>query len=280
MRHWQLHFDGACEPFNPGGVATFGFQIHHDAVDGKCQFLLHGKGTVAVGGPEATNNVAEYTALLKGLMAVSPLVLPGEMLEILGDSQLVIRQLEGQYAVKAPHLKAIYSRCALAIANIRNSGREVKLTWIPREENTSADHQSKLAIKEAFQADPEILKKLVMPFGMHQGKSLYDVPASYYHWLWTNKGGQEPIPQRPVLQKMEPLFEKPVVKKPCGHADCGRSTSIDDVTLTFGRGELDEHGFWEIPCGPCARAYEADHPGVTSWPRGPVVEVDGSGYPT
>lgn len=79
---------------------------------------------------------------------------------------------------------------------------------------------------------------------------------------------------------MEPVFKQPVVKKPCGHSDCGRSTSIDDVTLTFGRGELDEHGFWEIPCSICARAYEADHPGVTSWPRGPVVEVDGSGYPT
>ena len=55
-------------------------------------------------------------------------------------------------------------------------------------------------------------------------------------------------------------------KRPCGHSDCRISTSIDEVTLTFGRGELDEWGFWKIPCGICARAWEADNPGKTAWP--------------
>lgn len=267
---WKLYFDGACEPFNPGGVATYGFQVSHDSTVEKCQFLLHGNGVTAVGGPEATNNVAEYTALLKGLMAINPLVLPGDKLEILGDSQLVIRQLEGQYAVNAPHLKAIYSRCALAIHNIRVSGRPVQLTWIPREKNGSADFESKKAIKEAFLADPEILKKLILPFGMHKGKSLYDVPPSYYHWLWTNKGGEVPIPQRPAAASTPAAPTLTALKKcPCGHSDCGVSTSIDDVTMTFGRGGLDEWGFWMIPCGICARAWEASHPGVTAWPGKP-----------
>ena len=46
-------------------------------------------------------------------------------------------------------------------------------------------------------------------------------------------------------------------KKPkaCGRTDCGVSISIDEVTLTFGRGNLDEHGFWEIPCDLCATDY-------------------------
>lgn len=35
--------------------------------------------------------------------------------------------------------------------------------------------------------------------------------------------------------------------RPCGHHDCSCSCNIADV-LTFGRGELDKGGFWEIPC--------------------------------
>jgi hypothetical protein len=41
--------------------------------------------------------------------------------------------------------------------------------------------------------------------------------------------------------------------KPCGNADCGVSTSIHGE-FTFGRGHLDDHGFWEIPCETCKEA--------------------------
>lgn len=54
--------------------------------------------------------------------------------------------------------------------------------------------------------------------------------------------------------------------KPCGHPDCAVSTSIDDVTLTFGRGELHETGFWEIPCLPCAEAFKKNSPDRPVWP--------------
>jgi hypothetical protein len=52
----------------------------------------------------------------------------------------------------------------------------------------------------------------------------------------------------------------------CSDPDCGVSTAIDDETLTFGSGELDDFGFWERPCSKCARAWEAAHPGETCWP--------------
>lgn len=59
--------------------------------------------------------------------------------------------------------------------------------------------------------------------------------------------------------------------KACGNPDCGVSTAMDDVTLTHGRGELDDHGFWEIPCGPCARAGEARSPEHGErWPFAPT----------
>jgi hypothetical protein len=50
-----------------------------------------------------------------------------------------------------------------------------------------------------------------------------------------------------------------VMKKSCGHSDCSISTGIDE-SLTFGRGRLDDYGFWQIPCGICAQAWEEAHP--------------------
>lgn len=44
-------------------------------------------------------------------------------------------------------------------------------------------------------------------------------------------------------------------KHACGNSDCHVSTGIHEG-LTFGRGELDDFGFWEIPCERCARAAE------------------------
>ena len=53
--------------------------------------------------------------------------------------------------------------------------------------------------------------------------------------------------------------------KPCGHDDCAVSTNIADQ-ISFGRGELDFNGFWEIPCGICAREWEKNHPEDSCWP--------------
>jgi hypothetical protein len=44
--------------------------------------------------------------------------------------------------------------------------------------------------------------------------------------------------------------------RPCGNEECCCSTGICD-SLTYGRGELDSYGYWEIPCLICARAAEA-----------------------
>jgi hypothetical protein len=46
---------------------------------------------------------------------------------------------------------------------------------------------------------------------------------------------------------------------PCGNPECGVSTGIHDG-LTFGCGDLDMNGFWQIPCQTCARAWEQAHP--------------------
>lgn len=60
-------------------------------------------------------------------------------------------------------------------------------------------------------------------------------------------------------------------KNGCGNKDCSVSTSIDEETLTFGRGNLDDYGFWEHPCRKCAKLYEKKHPGSKVWPSGVKV---------
>jgi hypothetical protein len=62
------------------------------------------------------------------------------------------------------------------------------------------------------------------------------------------------------------LEGKERARRACGRADCGTSTSIDEVTLTFGGGNLDEHGFWEFPCIQCAEAFQKANPKYKVWP--------------
>ena len=52
----------------------------------------------------------------------------------------------------------------------------------------------------------------------------------------------------------------------CGNEECGVSTFMDDQTLTFGSGELDDYGLWEKPCLVCARTYQSKQPNAKVWP--------------
>ncbi len=132
------YFDGLCEPKNPGGIATYGYVIYDDSVKVK-----EGYGLAAEPfSPSSTNNVAEYTGVLclltemKRLNAQSP--------EIRGDSQLVIRQLSGEYKVKSERIKKLYER-ALEIASEINA----TFVWVPREMNKEADSLTRKAYEKA-----------------------------------------------------------------------------------------------------------------------------------
>lgn len=53
---------------------------------------------------------------------------------------------------------------------------------------------------------------------------------------------------------------------PPGHLKCKSSISIDEETLTFGTGELDDYGFWEFPCQECADFHKKKYPDDLVWP--------------
>ncbi len=84
---------------------------------------------------ETTNNQAEYQALVKALEESKKLGFSGDDLECLLDSELVVKQLNGQYKVKNEGIKPLF----LQIHNLRSSFHSVIFRHIRREQNKEAD---------------------------------------------------------------------------------------------------------------------------------------------
>jgi ribonuclease HI len=92
---------------------------------------------------EATNNVAEYRALLLGLELARSLG-AGEV-EVVNDSELVARQIGGQYKVKNPGLRPLWQE---AMAALRGFDRW-SVRNVARESNKRADELVNEALDEA-----------------------------------------------------------------------------------------------------------------------------------
>lgn len=105
---------------------------------------------------EATNNVAEYKALILALEKVSnnppPLPSPqgGEKLslEIRMDSELIVRQMQGRYKIKEPTLKLL----AEEVLKLIKSFHQVQFKHVPREQNKEADKLVNEAVDSALGA--------------------------------------------------------------------------------------------------------------------------------
>ncbi|HZA90867.1 MAG TPA: ribonuclease HI family protein [Solirubrobacterales bacterium] len=92
---------------------------------------------------EATNNVAEYQALLLGLERA--LSRGARQVELIGDSELVVRQVRGEYKVKDEALKGLYAKVVKALADFDSwSIRHVR-----REQNAEADRLVNVALDAA-----------------------------------------------------------------------------------------------------------------------------------
>jgi ribonuclease HI len=89
-----------------------------------------------------TNNVAEYMALLAALTQARRLGV--ERLTLFSDSELLVRQMGGQYRVKAPHLIPIF----LKALTLRRAIPQVTVRHVPRGENSRADGLANRAIDE------------------------------------------------------------------------------------------------------------------------------------
>jgi len=118
-----VHVDGGSRG-NPGpaAIAAVVADEHGEVLD---------EAAEAIG--SATNNVAEYRAVLLGVERAR--ALGATEIELVNDSQLVERQLQGAYKVKHADMKPLHAQAVKALAGFdRWSIRSV-----PREQNAEAD---------------------------------------------------------------------------------------------------------------------------------------------
>ena len=120
----EVFIDGGARG-NPGPAAAA--VVIRDPEDGVVLF----QGGYFLGA--ATNNVAEYTALLKGLARAAELA--PEAIEVFSDSELLIRQMNGEYRVRNARLRELFEKANALCRDLRR----VRFSHIRREQNTQAD---------------------------------------------------------------------------------------------------------------------------------------------
>jgi ribonuclease HI len=134
---------------NPG-LAAWGVAVFDD----EGRYVEGRAGTIG----RATNNVAEYRALLEALARAA--AAGAEDVEIRADSELIVRQIEGRYKVRHPGLLPLHAEARRRIARFRS----FRIVHVPRRENADADRLVGLALDRAEKADPdETVCVLVVP---------------------------------------------------------------------------------------------------------------------
>jgi ribonuclease HI len=128
---WQLYSDGASKG-NPGPA-------------GAGWVLINDQGSVLVKDSkflgEATNNEAEYQALILGLK--NALSIGVQEIKVFMDSELLVRQISGLYRVKNPRLMIYFQQ----VRDLLNKFSNYVMIHIPREQNREADGMANEAIR-------------------------------------------------------------------------------------------------------------------------------------
>ncbi|HSB80992.1 MAG TPA: ribonuclease HI family protein [Candidatus Methylomirabilis sp.] len=132
----RIHIDGGSRG-NPGPA---GVGVMIVGPDGQAREQIHRY----IG--EATNNVAEYHALLLALERARALGCTD--LDVYSDSELLVRQIQGRYQVKNAALRPLYVKALERIAGFRH----FKIQHVPREQNMEADALANRGMDEASRA--------------------------------------------------------------------------------------------------------------------------------
>lgn len=131
-----INTDGASRG-NPGR-ASYGYVIK--TKDG---VILHQEGAkIGI----ATNNIAEYSAVLKSLEYIHKYFFKKapHNIEVISDSELIVRQLSGLYKIKNPGLLTIFVK----IKDLEEKLGEINYKSVPREKNFIADRLANIALDE------------------------------------------------------------------------------------------------------------------------------------
>jgi ribonuclease HI len=119
---WTIEIDGASRG-NPG-PAAFAFVIRRSG---------HPAHEEAECLPRTTNNAAEYTALIRALERAAEM--GASSLDVRSDSELLVKQMNGEYRVKQPELKVLHNEATGLVDRFE----EVRIRHVRREENRRAD---------------------------------------------------------------------------------------------------------------------------------------------
>lgn len=133
-----VHFDGACEPQNPEGVATWGFVVYVNGreIYSDCGVVGEGQGM--------SNNVAEFTAMAKALEWLLENGFADAKVTVRGDSQLAVNLINGVWTAKG----GLYLPYYLRARELASKFSSIRFEWVPREKNEVADGLSKKAYEE------------------------------------------------------------------------------------------------------------------------------------
>jgi ribonuclease HI len=123
MAAWRLYFDGGARG-NPGPAAAAWVLYDPDGTEVERWNQVLGI---------ATNNVAEYSACVAGLTRAVELQV--DDLQLYGDSELIIKQLRGEYKVKHPDMKRLHSEAVALLAQIST----FTIGHVYRSDNAVAD---------------------------------------------------------------------------------------------------------------------------------------------
>jgi len=131
MKKLIIHTDGVSKG-NPGR-ASIG-AIIRDEKGGLVAAISQSIG-------RATNNQAEYRAIIAALEEALPL--DADKVELNSDSELVVRQIKGQYRVRKEALRPLYER----VKQLQGSLKGFKIKHVPRQQNREADKLANAALK-------------------------------------------------------------------------------------------------------------------------------------
>ena len=128
-----VYTDGASR-HNPGPAGAGAFLLDEDGEYLDEAYLYLG---------ETTNNVAEYRAVILGLERAAEL--GAREVVVRADSELVVRQLLGEYRIRNEALRAL----AVRVRALERAFSAVAYVHVRREQNRDADRLANLAIDEA-----------------------------------------------------------------------------------------------------------------------------------
>jgi len=101
---------------------------------------------------KTTNNIAEYTALIKALEAAKKIA--AKQITVLSDSELLVKQINGQYKVKSDQIRPLFQKALALIGEFENC----EIRHITREKNKQADKlvNQALNLKRDIEAEPAL----------------------------------------------------------------------------------------------------------------------------